>query len=324
MGTFYKGKNPQSVHPFTNRYNLGIKQCHDTNRLIEHKKKSAQKKSEPYFWATRPSQSEEITVRYHDQWPKHICTSYWSASHRRCVHHPNRKTDKTISMETSLVRDGSRHPQRQSHFGVILISAHLCWLAQTIGCWPRLFWRASFFIDPKVNGTFYIGRAPDANISSPTVYLETCQSVVVDGETTLYDLSSSNGCFVNARGLGKSLWQQVIKFPLGCADTPLCKENDQIRLDAHSIRRTLSSGKNFFTIYLFLSRWNGSRRAPLEQVRRHYWDSTVKNLPLRAHLDQWTRPAQELGKVSRSIGYVPQEDITSRPQCLRGSILQPS
>ena len=144
--------------------------------------------------------------------------------------------------------------------------------------------------------------------------------IVVDGETTLYDLSSSNGCFVNGKRVRKSVVTASDKVSIGGIQIHLFaakkEENDQIRLDAHSIKRTLPSGKILLhdislSIYpgemVALMGPSGAGKTTLLEILTGQKSPSSGNILINGQdlHKNW-------GRFRDRIGYVPQEDIMHR------------
>ena len=329
MGNFYKGKKiTQSAVSIHESIQLGHKPMPmiQIAPYLSTKKKSAQKKS-----GTLLLSNKTITVGRNPQCDITINDPNVSAYHievratgdvfiiRNC------KPENKTYLNGALIGSGwtpVTHKD-QLHFGVIPISKRIYveW-HKRLDVDQDFFEELKFFIDPNVNGTFYIGRDPKANISikSNRVSWRHAKVVVVDGETTLYDLSSSNGCLVNGKRVRKSVVTANDQVSIGGIHIHLFATqqglNDQIRLDAHNIKRALSNGKILLhdislSIYpgemVALMGPSGAGKTTLLEILTGQKHPSSGNILINGQdlHKNW-------GLFQDRIGYVPQEDIMHR------------
>ncbi|MAA80337.1 MAG: hypothetical protein CL916_13870 [Deltaproteobacteria bacterium] len=329
MGTFYKGKKiSQSAVSIHESIQLGHKAMPmlQIAPYLSTKKKSAQKKS-----GTLLLSNKTITVGRALECDITINDPNVSARHIEVRTTGDVFIIRNCKPENKTYLNGQRigsgwtpvTHKDNLHFGVLPISQRIYieW-HKRLDAEQDFFEELNFFIDPNVNGTFYIGRDPSTNISikSNRVSWKHAKVVVVDGETTLYDLSSSNGCFVNGKRIRKSRVTANDQVSIGGVQINLFNIqqdiNDQIRLDAKNITRTLSSGKILLhgislSIYpgemVALMGPSGAGKTTLLEILTGQKSPSSGNIVINGQdlHKNW-------GLFRDRIGYVPQEDIMHR------------
>jgi ABC-type multidrug transport system ATPase subunit/pSer/pThr/pTyr-binding forkhead associated (FHA) protein len=180
----------------------------------------------------------------------------------------------------------------------------------------------TFSIQKGENGTFYIGRDPASaiHIKSNRVSWKHAKVVIADDIATIYDLSSSNGCFVDGERVRQAIITPTSQVSIGGVQLNLFgrqqRFSDQVRLDATNITRTLSSGKTLLhdislSIYpgemVALMGPSGAGKTTLLEILTGQKSPTSGNVFINGK-----DLHQHWSMFRDRIGYVPQEDIMHR------------
>ena len=329
LGTFYKGKRISQTPVF----------IHDSIQLGRHavpmlqiapflstKKKAAQKKSGTLLLTNKTisiGRDPQCDITIHDPNVSSHHIDVRTTGDVFIIR--NKKPENKTFINRKLIGAGwtpVTHTD-QLHLGALAIPqrAYLEW-HRLLDSEQDFFEELNFSIKPNANGTFYIGRDPKSHISikSNRVSWKHAKLIIIDGQATIYDLSSSNGCFVNGKRIRQAQLSEEDTLSIGGIPLHLFGKqnqiNDQIRLDAKGITRTLSNGKTLLhdislSIYpgemVALMGPSGAGKTTLLEILTGQkapssGTISINGQDLRTH---W-------GLYQDRIGYVPQEDIMHR------------